>query len=497
MKRAITPFNLSLLVPTPGMLARMRPVTSLDIFEGAGGNFHENGLFSTLTFGPVGSPRRESQFSYISLKCNVFHPVVFTRLIKLRALYKEIIAGETYVVWNDETEDFDRATALTGQTGYTYFLANWHRLNPKKSGSPIRDLRVDLINKNKEKAFLREWFILPAALRDIDIDADGRHQMDEINELYQKTLMLVRSIPEGLKEGEDLALYDRTRYSLTLRFVEIFEYIESLLSGKNGFIQARWASRRVFNGTRNVITSMDTTVIDLNQPNRARFNDTVIGIHQMSRAVLPKSIYFLTQSVSADVFSARSNNVELIEPKSLRRVWAEVSNDEIDRWSTPEGLESVINEISHPAKRHRPVKVGVYYLALVYVDDKANFKVLRDIDDLPPHLDRKWVRPITYVELIYISGYRHWNTFAGFVTRYPIENQNSSIPTNFYVKTTTAGDMRYELGDDWERLGDDYVAMEYPRFENTMEKTNYIDSASVHPTRLKSLGADQLGPVNP
>lgn len=489
MKKALLPLNLDLLVPTPEQLRLLRPVTTLDIVDGPGGNFHEDGLFSTLTFGRVGDPDRDRRFGYIDVKIPVMHPVIYTRLIKLKSLYGEILSGRAYAKFNHELGDFEKATELDGQTGYAFFASHWELLAPKKTGSAIRDLRVTLIDKYRGKAFLDKLLVLPAGLRDAEVDATGRLSMDEVNEIYQKVLMLTRTLPDRITSRDDLSLYDRTRYSLTLRLVELYEHFEKLLSGKGGFIQRRWASRRVFNTTRNVLSSLDTSAVDLDARNRPQFNDVVIGLYQAAKGVLPKAIYALKTGVVGEIFQTESNTVELVHPKSLKRTWVEVANEDMDRWGTDEGLEKVIHDLSVVEKRSQPVRIADHYLALVYLDDQQNYKILRGIEELPDGFDPKWVRPITYMELIYLSGVTMWNRNHAFVTRYPVENFMSSIPCRMYVKTTVTGEMRYELDENFQRKGEDYVALEYPVF-TANETPQYHDSTSINPSRLGPLGAD-------
>lgn len=489
MKKALLPLNLSLLFPTPAQLKTLRPVTSLDIFDGPGGNFHDDGLFSTLTFGRVGSPERDVRFGYIPLKLPVFHPVIYSRLIKLKSLYGEILQGTAYATWNPTLLDFERSNELEGETGYAFFVRHWPQLRPAKTGSAIRDLRVELLEKYRDQAFLTELLVMPAGLRDAEIDADGRVSMDEINELYRSVIMRTRNFPDRPVSQDELATYDRTRMAVTQSILNIYEHIERQLTGKHGFIQGRWASRRVFNGTRNVISSLDTSVADLDAPNYPKFNDTVVGLFQAAKAVLPMTLHYLRRGIVGEVFDSRSNNVELVDPQTLKRTWVEISNEEMDRWSTEEGLEKLIQDFSVLDSRDKPVMVGDHYLALVYVDDQQNYRIFRSIEELPEGRDPKWVRPITYVELIYLSGVSMWNTNYAFVTRYPVENYNSSYPSRLYVKTTIVGEMRYELDENWERKGDDHVALEYPLIQPG-KVTTYHDSTSVNPARLASLGGD-------
>lgn len=489
MAKKKVPLNITLMELTSEKLAYLRPVTTLDIFDGPGGNFHQDGLFSTTTFGRVGDPLRNRRFGYIKLNIPILHPVIYQTVLKLNGLYGDILAGRAYATWDKETKNFVSSNPLDGETGYAFFIRHWHEIEFKETGSAVRSVRIQKVNKYRRQSLIDHLLVMPAGLREADIGVDGRVSMDEINEFYQGVLMLTRNLPDKIRTGDDLAMYDRTRHTLTLRVLEIYKYIEQLVSGKKGFIQGRWASRRIFNSTRNVLSSLDVSAADLSKPNRPGFRSTVMGLNQVTKNVLPKAMFYLKTSVIGDIFDTSSNQVELVDKKTLKRTWVEVSNDEIDQYTTTEGLEQLISDLSVVEKRDRPLEVAGHYVALVYVDDKQHYRILRSIDEVPEGFDRKWVRPITLIELVYLSGVDHWNTFPQFITRYPVENMLSSVPCRTYVKTTERGEMRYRLDADWNVEKKNGLALEYPVLIPG-QKSHYHDSLSVPVTILKPLGAD-------
>ena len=67
-----------------------------------------------------------------------------------------------------------------------------------------------------------------------------------------------------------------------MSFNQIFDYFQTILSGKHGFLQSKWGSRRIFNGTRNVIFAMDPSVENLGFPNQPKSTDTVVGMYQLA-----------------------------------------------------------------------------------------------------------------------------------------------------------------------------------------------------------------------
>ena len=124
MNRTSIPFNITLLKLTQELMTGLRPVKVLDIFEGGSSDFHPEGLFSTEIFGKVGDERRNYRYSYIDIKIEVLHPVIFKALSDMKRLYGEIMSGEAYAVWDETDKDFIKSDPLNGgQTGMYFFLS--------------------------------------------------------------------------------------------------------------------------------------------------------------------------------------------------------------------------------------------------------------------------------------------------------------------------------------------------------------------------------------
>jgi hypothetical protein len=480
------PFNISLMQLSPERIAALRPVTVLDYFENVSGDFHEDGLFSVAIFGRVGDEARDRRFSFIDIKVEIFHPVIYDRLCQLRNLYRGIMAGTHYAIWDSELKDFVAADELTGETGYAFFVSHWRDIKFEKNRSDIRAQRIALIEKYRDRAMTSKILVMPAGMRDIEVDASGNMKEGDLNGIYRRILSIARTI--AVTESNALAAtLDTPRLMLQTAFNELYDAVEAMLTGKKGFIQNKWASRRVFDGTRNVITAMDNSTEELGAINAPKYTDTIVGLWQLSRALLPVTTHFLKSGYLAQVFGYGDGQARLVDPKTLTAEVVTVSTYYYDRWTTVEGLQKIVSGYGEASLRDKPVMIDGRYVALIYAGPDKTFRVFSDINELPdPETMRKWVRPINLVELIYLSGYRHWNDYVGFVTRYPVTGIGSCYPTTVYCKTTVVGEMRRELGEDWMPLGDEYVAPEFP----TYAPLAYQDSLVIPSTRLAGLGAD-------
>lgn len=483
------PFNVEILDLTPQKLELMKPVTSTDYYENSKGDLHEEGLFSISIFGRIGDELRDRRFSYIDIKTEVFHPVIYNRLIRLKKLYQGILNGDQYATWDEAQKDFFPANEIEGETGFAFFCQHWRKIEFKRNKSDVRDLRAQLVEKYRDRALTNKILVLPAGMRDIEVDEDGRTQVHEINALYLKLLSISRVLPDHNEIANDPS-HNLARRLLQNCFNDIYNLIESMLSGKKGFFQDKWSSRNVTNGTRNVITAMDTSVAQLGALDAPRFTDTVIGLWQLSKAVLEITIHHMKFGYLAEAFSHGNRVARLVDPVTLKAEIVDVSADAYDRWNTVEGLEKAISSYSEIAFRTQPVTIDGRYLALIYAPkDQPVFKIFSDIDELPMWANKKDVRPLNLMELIYLSGYKVWNDQVGLVTRYPVTNVGSCYPTTVYVKTTVVGEVRTQLDDNWAMIQDGkHSAPEFP----TYEPLAFQDSLVIPSTRLAALGADCL-----
>lgn len=485
MESKLLPFNVEILQLDKNKLAHLKPVTSLDYYETAGGDLHEDGLFSVSIFGRVGEEIRDKRFSYIDIKTQIFHPVIYNALCKLKGLYRGILAGTDYAVWDPIEKNFKAADELSGQTGYHFFMSHWKELEFPGNKSGIRDSRIQLVEKYRDRAVVDKILVMPAGLRDIEVGDDGRTVVGDINTYYRKIIAISRTIASTDHVNETRSL-NLPRHLLQQTFNDVYSTIEQMLTGKKGFLQSKWGSRRVFNGTRNVITAMDTSTEYLGGPNAPKYTDTIVGLYQGIKSLLPVTIHLLKTGYLANIFASGNGYATVVDPTTFKSVSVKLASDTYDRWTTVEGLEKVISSYGEQSLRAKPVMVDGYYMALIYIGPDKTFKVFHSIDELPEGFDRKYVRPINLCELIYLSGYMKWNDYVAFVTRYPVTGTGSCYPSTLYVKTTVVGEMRRELGDDWKPLGGKHLALEFP----TYSPLAFLDSQVLQSSRLAGLGAD-------
>ena len=479
------PFNIDLLILTDKETQYLRPVKSLDMFINAQKQFHPDGLWSNEIFGVVGTNARSTRTSYIDLRVPIIHPTLCKTILKMRSFYKEILSGREFAKWDPELGDFIKSDMVDGKTGYEFFVTHLPKLNIPEKDSVTREQAIALFEKYKDNLLISKLLILPAGLRDLEIDEFGRVTSDDVNSLYYKLIAISNTInPSSVKAS--IEAYNPQRVSLQNTVNEIYEYFTQIVEGKKNLLMGKWAARKIFNGTRNVITSMIMHSTELTHPRNPTFNDTMMGVYQTAKAMLPVTIYNLKMGFLDKCFSSPGAPALLTDKETLRSIRTVLPAHIYTDWVSTEGLEKLLTHFKEESVRQEPVMVGDNYLGLIYRGPDGTFALIHGIDELPEGRNESDCTPITHMELLYCAIYHVAHNYPVYVTRYPITGVGSIYPSYVYLKSTVKFDERTELDPDtWEPYPDKRIAYQFPRRDSSS-----YNSLSPHASRIGRLGAD-------
>jgi len=475
------PTNFTLLdtnrVPWP----LMQPVTVADTFEGQTTNLHDDGLYSTAIFGRVGTDERDKTESYIDIILPVFNPTYFKALVSLKALYGEIIKGKAYAVWDESDKDFIKSNILEGDTGFAFFMSHFNELDPKQNESFKRKQRIDLVEIFKDRALSNKILVMPAGIRDIEMGPVVSE--NEINDLYRKLIFRSKSLNVKNIDTTD-PVYDSIRWGLQESFNNIGDFLFKMQEGKRGFMQRRMSRRSIFGATRNVITSRKVSVENCDNNVTGDPNSTIIGLYQALLGFNLVATHELMSGFLSDVFTSGMGLARLVDPKTLTSTYVDVDSYTVDKFTSSDGITSLFNGYGSPNLRNREIRVAGHYLGLVY-DDGENVMLLHDINDLPEHLDKKRVRPVTYTQFFYMQTANAIEKKMLQVTRYPITGIGSIYPSRVFVMPTnsTSGE-RTLLDIDGSPL------YKYNYFPTWTKNPSYFDGMSIANIRLGLAGGD-------
>ena len=474
------PFNITLLDTKSTRLPASRQIKTREPFEGSTQNYHPEGLFSTEIFGRVGSDDRDRLFGFIALNTTVMHPFIFKTISRLKGLYRGIMEGHSYVIWDEKAKDFVQSDEIHGETGMHLFLKHWKDINYNRSESDVQKERAKAVKRFMSIAMTDVIWVMPAGYRDVQINEDGRVEENEINDFYRRIVGIADSMPSRSFSP----IVDTSRYRLQKEFNDLYAYIEATLTGKKKHLRGKWARRAITNGTRNVLTSMDTSSPRLGHPAAIGINSTVVGLYQAAKAILPVTKFHLRTGWVNEVFYPEQKAAMLVDPTTLKRERIELDAEMIDRWTSNDGLEKIITSLHVPELRSRPVKIHDYYLGLIYQGPDMTYKIFGDIDELPDGFSRENVSPLTYAEWLYLSMADKWHNYPIFPCRYPVAGEGSSFPSKIFLQTTAVSEVRYMLDENWQVT--DTVAKSFPK----KGEKSFFDTMAPHPSRLEGMAGD-------
>lgn len=496
------PFNISLLDVDKYIKEHgTKEVTSAFIKESSSNRFHPGGLFSELIFGQIASEERSLTSGYMSLNCSVFHPIIFQNIVSIKRLYGEIMAGSTYVIWNQDEGDFERAAENEegADTGYTFFMKHFDNINFKSTASLRRSDKVEVVLKYKDTRLVDKIIVIPAGIRDVKDSTMGRMEKDSINSLYASLLANASAMPAGADKNP---LFDTVHYIIQKKVNDIYEQLSTMVRGKGGFFEGKFYHRNIARGTRNVITASQMEAESPDSPQFHKVTETKVPLFQAAKAAANQLVYWYKSLFYDQILNNSSDNIPLINKDTLKLEYVPIDAKDKDRLLTSDGIEKTIDRFRDPFNRFMPASARVanygskptyYYLFMVY-DIGADVYIFRNVDefkarmkDLGQEVDASKIRALTNAEMLYIASYFALQGTHGFVTRYPVTDEQSIYPSETHLMTTSPSRqiklrMNITVGDE----DGSYVMLpEYPIIGR-----DFVDALMLHPTRLKSLCGD-------
>lgn len=451
-----------------------------------------DGLLSNEIFG-ITKYDRSNTFAYIDLKEDFINPFFYSIWIKLDKNIKECIAGTKDFIISKEgyLEESEN-----GEHGVKFLKKNISKINIKRSDSKRRDLMISFFDKykNTPSAFINKWIILPAYYRDVNSE-NGKMGVGEINELYRKILIDVRSLKTSYDYG--LNLSDATRYRIQMTLVSIFDWFgtgttirgketTNVIPGKTGIFNQAVRNKTTDRAARMIISAPKTAV--------EHYEDLEVNLDYSAipLAAICVNFYdfvvFYVRRFFEEEFSA-NRMYHIYYPKTKENKYVQIKDYQTE--FSDERIHKEIDRYVHGfSNRFIPIKV-------TYIDEDGKesqgslvFKGRNTKDENYDPNDNSILinRPLTWCDLLYMAACEVIRDKHVLITRYPIDTCFNQFPTKIRVSSTIETEPIILNGTFYPR---------YPkiRAEDILSNTSdkFVDTCQICNLFLKAIGGDYDG----
>lgn len=441
----------------------------------------EDGLLSTEIFG-VTMQERELTYAYVNLNGNYLHPQIYKVLKALNRNIEFIINGTKE--FKIENGDLVIVEEGQGGTGLEWLYKNWEKINFKKNNSKIRTERIDLLNNfKKNQLFCRNWLIMPAFYRDMNLQ---KRQMshDELNDKYSKLIRLVNLVKRTAVF--DFVTYS-TQASIQMQLVDIYDYLKDKISGKTGIMRKSLMGKTVDYCARMIITAPR---FDSNTVKESYINlDTcALPLSYCCSLFYPFMINYVKRFFERELFNNRTLNYPVILEPGEPIKYVELDNpllyfndDEIKKQidSFITGYQDRFREIPLPIKNKEAVNGKTVYMA---------FQGRMADQSIPESQSPLIQRHLTWCDIFYQAAVDIVQDKHVVITRYPVLDYFGSAIQKIHVESTQETIPMYVGGKFYEN---------YPLVDLNAppEKvaTSFIDSLTMSNLLLKGLAGDYDG----
>lgn len=231
----------------PGMLPEVK---SFEYTKGSRSvEFHPEGLFSEILFGPKEDPKRRTQYGYIDLHCKVLHPALFKAVHRFNS--KIINVLERTAQYNF-TENDELVQVEEGElNGITSIIENFDRLLDARNETSKR--RTDIKNMLKSyhkngQVFIDKCIVIPPAWREAMLDETGQgfgYRIPKCNEFYQRIIKLSIQIATLPMNNPGDIFYEIAASTMYKYVNELYDFLITSVSKKSGLVRNDILGKRI------------------------------------------------------------------------------------------------------------------------------------------------------------------------------------------------------------------------------------------------------------
>lgn len=481
----------------------LKPISN-PVFFSRSGVPTTDGLLSNEIFG-ISKDDRTQIFAYINLAGETFmHPLAYKTWCRLDSNIK-------LCAYEMETFSLDEETGKLvkdpeGETGIKFLKKIIKKVDFQKTNSMKREVKIDFIQKYRDKLFTENLIVIPAGYRDVNTDTDSRIGVGEINKLYDT---IIRDT-NALRESEDygLSLNGSLRGRIQDNLVAIYDWIvfgrfngvdaqASGLSRKLGLIRRAGMKKSFDWGSRLVICTQNLRVEDLDDL-EVDLDSMGLPLAALCANFFPYLLYNIRQW-----FDNQFTNMKYSQGIIMDKSKKEIIDIELEDWRltfSDERIKKEIDRFMHgSSNRFVPIEVPLSKDSEKKLKDRKAYILFKGnkitSKDAVEKLQKNEViniesfpletRPMTWCDIIYMALKEITKDKMTLITRFPVDSYWNQFPAKIKVLSTIKTEPIIIDGTFYK---------EYPliRVEDMNKDTSskFIDVALPNNVRLDSIGGD-------
>jgi hypothetical protein len=458
-----------------------------------------DGLLSNEIFG-ITKDDRTTIFAYIDLAGEYFlHPLAYKIWSRLDSNVKLCVYEMDTFVYDPEKGKLK--SDPKGETGLKFLMKLIKTVDFKKTGSSKREVKINFLEKYREKLFMKDVVVIPAGMRDVNTEADGKVGVGEINKLYNAIVRDAKALQESDDYG--LSLNGTLRGRIQDNIVKIYNWFifgrdpltgadaqASGLSRKLGLIRRAGMKKSFDWGSRLVICTQNLRKEKLSDLD-VDLDSIGLPLAAVCANLFPYMLYWIRNWFSNRLSDVQSLTVYNTKTKKLEQT-------KIDSWQTVYSDERIKKEIGRfmhgMSNRFVPIEAPImnptkgtnYYLQFkgynVPNEDIAKKLINDQMSKESFHLNS---RPLTWCDLIYMAAMEVTKDKMTLITRFPMDSYYNQFPAKIKVISTIETEPILVWNTFYKK---------YPKITladiNQNSSNHFVDVALPNNVRLGSIGGD-------
>lgn len=458
-----------------------------------------DGLLSNEIFG-ITKDDRTTIFAYIDLAGEYFlHPLAYKIWSRLDSNVKLCVYEMDTFVYDPEKGKLK--SDPKGETGLKFLMKLIKTVDFKKTGSSKREVKINFLEKYREKLFMKDVVVIPAGMRDVNTEADGKVGVGEINKLYNAIVRDAKALQESDDYG--LSLNGTLRGRIQDNIVKVYNWFifgrdpltgadaqASGLSRKLGLIRRAGMKKSFDWGSRLVICTQNLRKEKLSDLD-VDLDSIGLPLAAVCANLFPYMLYWIRNWFSNRLSDVQTLTVYNTKTKKLEQT-------KIDSWQTVYSDERIKKEIGRfmhgMSNRFVPIEAPIinpakgtnYYLQFkgynVPNEDIAKKLINDQMSKESFHLNS---RPLTWCDLIYMAAMEVTKDKMTLITRFPMDSYYNQFPAKIKVISTIETEPILVWNTFYKK---------YPKITladiNQNSSNHFVDVALPNNVRLGSIGGD-------